>query len=304
MNFNIEKIEYALGEESRSISKFCIEIGRDYERLIERSGFITTHTTNKPEQLFFSEFLESHLQLKKNDSVVLVNQSASNRIPGVLPSLFSNLSNSSNMFSIELSDGCSGFVKGLFIAQSLLGQFSRVHLICAEKYSNYYSQSDSSLVPIFSDAISLTTLTPNGPITVIDVITENSFIQNMRISLDSANSQLTMEGANVYGWVMSVLVNQIETLLSKNGLTIQEVTSWHLHQASKVMIEGIQERLGLKNDNLFSAAQIGNTVSSSIPIDILMTNGRENDLLLPGHHIVSGFGVGLTAMTMLIRVSA
>ena len=65
------------------------------------------------------------------------------------------------------------------------------------------------------------------------------------------------------------------------------------------MVEEIQNKMGIETPNLFRASQVGNSVSSSIPI--LMSENL-NQHLPPGELVlISTFGVGLSSITLLLK---
>jgi 3-oxoacyl-[acyl-carrier-protein] synthase-3 len=305
MSFEIENISYEIGEKTLEIKDYCQSRNKDYSRLIQKTGFEQTHHTSKSYQDFFGGFLTNKLNLKSNDGIILVNQSAQEIIPGILPKLFLNLPNIESITTFQISDGCSGFVKALILADSLLSSanFNRIHIICAEKYSDYFHEDNESLMPIFSDAISVTTLRKGAHYRITSLDTINNFIDYRKISVDASTSLLSMEGSNVYGWVTANTVPQIERVLLENDISTKDVKSWQIHQASQVMVGGILERLKIEGEFIFNSSKVGNTVSSSIPISIQNSFGTSNDLSQNGYHVLSGFGVGLTSVVAVLEAS-
>jgi 3-oxoacyl-[acyl-carrier-protein] synthase-3 len=302
MSFEIENISYELGENILEIEKYCQSRNKDYNRLIQKTGFVRTRHTQKSFIDFYNEFLRKELHLKAKDGVILVNQTAQEIIPGILPKTLLEIPNVEEIMTFEVSDGCTGFVKALVLADSLLSteNFDRIHIICAEKYSDYFGEDNESLMPIFSDAISITTLRSGAQFKILSLDTINDFKQNQKISVESETNLLSMEGSNVYGWVAANTVPQIEKVLSQNNIAIKDVKSWQIHQASQVMVEGILGRLKVDIEFVFNSKTIGNTASSSIPISIRNSFGTVNDLRQSGHHVLSGFGVGLTSVVAVL----
>lgn len=310
MTFEIESIEYQLGEEPILVRDLCIRNNRNFERLIVRSGFETVHHTNLSEELFFSNFLKNNLKTNSGDFIIFVNQSMTEIIPGKISRIFSDFLNVDKVFFIELSDGCSGFVRALIIADALLQSknTTKVHIICAEKYSKYYSEADESVSPIFSDAISLTTLRQGKKYKLISSTVKNLLPDSKLIStsLDSNdNLKLNMEGGSVLSWALSTTPGVIDELLLNANIEMDDVSYWFLHQGSKVVVEMLTERIGLVNQDLFKSADIGNTVSSSIPIIWKKALEAKNKALLPGEVIVlAGYGVGLSCVAACIKIES
>ena len=82
MSFDFDVIKYQIGEKKISIRDLCEAIGRDYERLIKKSGFEYVHRTEMPEDIFFTNFINEELYVENQDFVIFVNQSISSLIPG------------------------------------------------------------------------------------------------------------------------------------------------------------------------------------------------------------------------------
>ena len=118
MSFDIQNINFALGENQIVVKTLCSEVGRDYEKLITRSGFTSVHRTNLADSEFFSTFLNANLTIMSGDFVVFVNQSINSLIPGASAAVFRDVTNSSDVNIIEISDGCSGFVRALIVADA------------------------------------------------------------------------------------------------------------------------------------------------------------------------------------------
>lgn len=307
MSFDIQNINFALGENQIVVKTLCSEVGRDYEKLITRSGFTSVHRTNLADSEFFSTFLNANLTILSGDFVVFVNQSINSLIPGASAAVFRDVTNSSDVNIIEISDGCSGFVRALIVADALIttGTARRVHIVCAEKYSNYFNDNDSSVSPIFSDAISLCTLVLGDQFRIAKHDTRNDFSQAKNISTIRQGPEtfkLQMEGSAVLAWALSNSTKMVSSLLAETGLQLEDIDEWFLHQGSKVVIEMITQRLGIQSDGIFTASKIGNTVSSSIPIS-LKERLTQIEIEPLGKNIVFlAFGVGLSMVSVLLEV--
>jgi 3-oxoacyl-[acyl-carrier-protein] synthase-3 len=307
VSFRIESVKFKLGENQISVRDICTEVDRDYDRLIARSGFELVHRTSYPEEDFFRTFILQELSFREHDFVIFVNQSMSNKIPGKISGLFSNIS-LQKMGFLELSDGCTGFTRALLVASSLLESpiTSRVHIICAEKYSNFYDNLDESVSPIFSDAISATTLTRDGGVKVIGSQIVNFFGNFEAISINRdelLREKLHMGGAQVLNWAVREVPNVVQSLLNENNLSVTDVNSWYLHQGSRIVVESLCATLGIDPAGKFDSSQIGNTVSSTIPILVSRNfDSSRNAYLSKGYSMLISFGVGLSIVATLIKI--
>ena len=307
MTFEIDSIRFAVGENSIPVAQICEMNGKNYERLIKRSGFEYVHRTTKTEYHFFSDFLSQNLSLVSGDFLLFINQSMASRIPGKVSEVFKAIANTNEVAFLEISDGCSGFVRGLIMANALIesGSTNRVHIVCAEKYSKLYSDVDESVSPIFSDAISATTVIQGGSVRLISAKVQNHLADSSRISTftnSEGTEKFGMDGAHVLSWATNQVPQLVVQMLGETGLVIQDISAWFMHQGSKIVVDSIMQKMELEDYSSFSAAQIGNTGSSSIPIMMKILSAQSRDYLPEGYSVVCGFGIGLSIVVALLEV--
>jgi 3-oxoacyl-[acyl-carrier-protein] synthase-3 len=304
MTFAIEKVAVQLGEESIRVEDICKKTNQDYQRLILRSGFQKVHRTRLDDLEFYNRFLQEHVELSGVDALVFVNQTMENLIPGGISKILADKQNTGQLFVLQISDGCSGFLKALLTAEGLFNSknVNRIVIICGEKYSKFMNEHNSNIHTIFSDAISMVQLNRSKEITIVDYSSENNFSSNEAIQSDpKRNNEINMEGSRVLKWTNSVVTKQVEELMKKNKIELEMISDAFFHQGSKIVLENLSENLGLQSLNLFRAAQYGNVVSSSIPF-LLHDNYVKSGQYLPtGFSLLSAFGVGLTTISMILR---
>ena len=111
-----------------------------------------------------------------------------------------------------------------------------------------------------------------------------------------------MDGMGILAFVNSMVPRQVKTMLEQNNLTTEETDLFIFHQASKLAVDSLARCLRLDGDKLFrNIAEIGNTVSSSIPI--ALKEALEMKRVCSGSTVLlCGFGVGLSWGTALIRI--
>ena len=308
MSFSISNIQYALGEKQTYLIDYCKRNQIDFDRLFPRSGFEVLHTTELEELEFYVKFLEKVLHLEGQEAVIFVNQSLSRKIPGAVSFLFPSIQQNSSTTFFELSDGCSGFVRALILGNSLISSsaFTRVYIICAEKYSGLFPETKTSVATIFSDAISVTTLIPGSDFSILATRISNDFDRRSTIAVKNlgATEEFDMAGAEVLTWANSVVSENITKMLGSLGMDVAQVSGWYLHQGSKVVVEGISQRLGIEGHEVFTSRQFGNTVSSTIPIAMAEHAKANMGLYFPfGINVLSGFGIGLTAASICLNAT-
>ena len=110
-----------------------------------------------------------------------------------------------------------------------------------------------------------------------------------------------MDGKNVFLFSLANVPLNINSLLELSSLNKNDINMFFFHQASKLIVTSLIEKLNIDNKKAFCNYKlIGNTISSSIPLALKDAANqkriKKNDLLL-----LSGFGVGLSWGSCIVR---
>ena len=105
---------------------------------------------------------------------------------------------------------------------------------------------------------------------------------------------ITMNGKEVYKFVVRILPEYIEEIIAKAGLKAEDVDYLIPHQANLRIIEAVKQRLNFSDSQCVVTVQkYGNTSSASIPM--AMNDAYENNRLQNGSLILlDAFGGGFT----------
>jgi 3-oxoacyl-[acyl-carrier-protein] synthase-3 len=103
-----------------------------------------------------------------------------------------------------------------------------------------------------------------------------------------------MNGSEIYKFAVRTMSKASKQVLSKAGLTIDDLKLFIPHQANKRIINAVAKKIGLLDDRVYmNVERYGNTSAASIPIALCeaVEEGRleENDYL-----VMMGFGAGLS----------
>lgn len=203
--------------------------------------------------------------------------------------------------AFDISLGCSGWVYGLSVAKAFMEANGMEHglLVTADPYSKIVDAADRDTALLFGDAATATWLSSSDPVWVPGVFafgTDGSRAGDLQVGDDH---RLHMNGRGVLNFSATRVPACIRKTLELNAITMQDVDRVLLHQGSRYICKLIGERIGAAEKTPFLAEEVGNTVSSSIPL-ILAQHDCEHDRSI----VVAGFGVGLSwAATVLRRVS-
>ncbi len=109
------------------------------------------------------------------------------------------------------------------------------------------------------------------------------------------SQQLRQNGREVYRWVLENIPGDIERILKRSGLTLDQIDWFVPHSANERMIEALCKRIGFPIEKtLISVTEYGNTSAVSIPLALIpaLRDGR----VKPGDRVlIVGFGGGLVS---------
>ncbi len=200
--------------------------------------------------------------------------------------------------AFDISLGCSGYVYGLSIAKSFMESngLRRGLFFTADPYSKVIDHSDKDTVLLFGDAATVTVLddTPAWEIGRFRFGTDGASSQAIHVGEDRI---LRMNGRAVFEFSATKVPPMIKDVVTDNGLTLDEIDLFLLHQGSKYIVSTIRKRLKIEEVRApFHAEETGNTVSSTLPLLLGDVGGKISKVVL------AGFGVGLSwAGTVLSR---
>ena len=104
---------------------------------------------------------------------------------------------------------------------------------------------------------------------------------------------LRQNGREVYRWVLETIPGEVDRILARAGLTLEQIDWFVPHSANLRMIEALDKRIGFPIERtLISMVEYGNTSAVTIPLALVpaIRDGR----VQPGQRVLlMGFGGGL-----------
>src|SRR6185437_8879749 len=198
----------------------------------------------------------------------------------------------------DISLGCSGYVYGL----SIIYSFMRTNgmrcglLFTADPYSRIIDPEDWDTELLFGDAATVTWMGESPIYRCRPAMFATDGSLGHSISVSQRGEKLSMLGSNVFKFSMTVVPDQVDRYLQRESLSHDDIDVFLFHQGSRFIVENLVKKMGLPPAKApFEAADVGNTVSSSLP---LMLQSRLQSR--PARVLISGFGVGLSWATMIL----
>ncbi len=335
MNVGIEDISYCLGSDRLSNADLQLENPNwDVGRIFERTG-VTSRPIAAPsetsldlgERAVIALFEKLDILGDQIDALIFCTQTPDHVLPPNSMLLHGRLGLPQGVMAFDIMHACSGFIYGLGIGRSLVlsGTAKRVLLVTADTYTRLLHPKDRSTRPIFGDGAAATLISAFEPaLTVLDMTfaTEGKHAGRFIVKSGGAryksdkslvdvvvdksgrvqsDEHIYMDGMGVLSFFTGVVPKAVKEILTRNQLSINDISLFVFHQASKLALEGLQRSLAIPENKIFiDLCDTGNLVSASIPVAIsrVMVSRRPQ----PGQFaVLCGFGVGLSWGTALVR---
>lgn len=224
-----------------------------------------------------------------------------NATPSVACMVQRNLGLSNETMCFDISAACSGFVYALNIARGILLQNRKKYalVIGSEVISRMLDFGDRSTCVLFGDGAGAVIVTLDEDAAYEFICGANG---NSDILSCSTSGGLKMDGREVFKFAVGIIPRCIEDLLTKSGLTLDDINYVVCHQANERIISHVIKKMKAPPEKFFMNIQkYANTSAASIPL--ALDEMSESGLLRHGMKIICvGFGAGLTWGGILIEL--
>jgi len=261
------------------------------------------------------------------DALIFCTQTPDYVLPPNSTLLHGRLDMSSGTMAFDISHACSGFMYSLGIARSLIGSGTarRVLIITADTYSRLVHPLDRATRPLFGDGAAAAIVSAHNPrLAVLDMsfgtsgkdadrfIIRNGGARHKGTADDhgvmpdksgriNSPDHIYMNGMGVLSFFNHTVPVAVLDMLDKHNKSINDISFFVFHQASKLALDGIARSLKIPASKmLIDMADTGNLVSASIPV--VLANRMDNNSFKQDQLVVlCGFGVGLSWSTALVQ---
>ena len=252
-------------------------------------------------------------------AVILVTLCPDYFVPHISNIIHAEFDLDSDVICLDISQGCCGFVLGLWQSFMVLEHIKdkKVILVNGDILSHKVSKKDRNDYPLIGDgaAISIIENTddnnkifyemhvdgkkgdalkipaggfrmPSSPETAVMEETDDG---NYR-SLD----HMHMDGSAVFNFVQLMVPPLIESILKDSGNSVEDIDYFLFHQPNKFMLQKLAQKVGIPFEKIPMnlVEQCGNPSGSSIPL-VTILNCKEEMEKGKYKCCLSGFGSGL-----------
>ena len=217
---------------------------------------------------------------------------------------------SQRCYGYDLQAACAGFIVALQDATAYVrsGMYKKVVVVATEKMSSMTNYKDRSTCPLFGDGAAAVLVEPTEQegVGVIDaeLHVDGIGLEHLIMpaggsvkpasheTVDADEHYVIQDGRYVYKHAVTDMLTSTQSVMARNGLTVDDVDYLIPHQANLRIIEAVAERAGFPMDKvLVNIQHTGNTSGASIPLCL----DEYKHLLHKGSKLVlTAFGAGFT----------
>ena len=206
---------------------------------------------------------------------------------------------------LDILAGCSGYINAFDIVKAYMDSrnIRKALIIGADKLSGIIDKKDIGTAVVLSDGAGATLVEKE------ESSSQKIYVSNIKAEEDKNNilayqygKNVHMNGKEVYKYAVTRTVENVNELLEKANITLQDVKYIVAHQSNLKIIKAIASRLHIGMEKMYTNIQErGNTFCASIPI--ALHDMQETRLLRTGDKIILlGYGGGLNTGSILMEI--
>ena len=214
-----------------------------------------------------------------------------------------------NAFAFDMMVACSGFVFGLETASNYIrsGRYKRIVLVAGDKMTSITDYTDRTTCVLFGDGCGALLIEPTTEsLGVLDSIlrTDGSGFPHLHMkaggsirpasyeTIDNREHYVFQDGRTVFKRAVSDIADVAAELISRNGMTNDDIDWIAPHQANLRIVDAAAQRIGMDiNKIMINIQKYGNTSSASIPLCLW----EWEDRLKKGDKVIlTSFGAGFS----------
>lgn len=268
-------------------------------QILNKTGISKRYlSTISSEDLAFKalDSLNDRNNLSDVDLIISVTNTPQVYFPTIANFAHSRLGLKKTCKCIGINSGCTGFVEAYELVSLYFKNeiYSKALILTYDTYTHFLNDKDISTRALFSDGAAATLIEKNFDYhSIIESKVSSASDTYQSLIFERGTNEITMKGSEVFTFGLKYVKKDLKNMADKypGSLVI-------LHQAGKVMIEGLKKALGESFHIPCNYSEYGNLVSTSIPCLLSENLKSFNESKTV---IMSGFGVGLSSHTLILN---
>lgn len=233
--------------------------------------------------------------------LIFITQSPDIYAPSTAMLIQSKLQLTQDILAFDVNLGCTGFTSGVQILSGILNQTKGRGLLLMGDCQHYAPgteyDADSILFGDGGAAVAMEYDSAAVPIPCAQMTDGARF----KVLYSAPGRGRIMDGNEIVLFSLNEVVDSINHFHEHYGISREKVDFYALHQAQKIIVEGVSQNCGLALEKVLTAYQeYGNTSSASIPFALCANTDR-----LQGRRLkifTCGFGIGLAWSSALLTL--
>ena len=303
MHSSILRLDYIVSKNKNNLSKSL-----NFKKILKKTGIKETFKADINEDVLnLAEKLckKNYHHIKGSDGLIFVTQTPRYLLPSCSCILQDKLGLPKTLMTFDINMGCSGFIYSLAVANSLISNNTckKITIICSDTYNSFFDVKNRNRL-LFSDAASVCIIGQSKIKKIGKFIfnTDGSGYDDIIIKENIKKKlEFQMNGSNVYSFTLNVIPKLINDYFNLNNTSIKNYNKVIFHQASRVILESLREKLKFPKEKFLIDLKFGNTTSSTIPIT-LKRSIKINKIKKGENILLCGFGVGLSCGATSIKL--
>ena len=175
-----------------------------------------------------------------------------------------------NAITLDILAGCSGYINALDIARLYIsgGIAKKALVVGVDILSKFIDKEDIGTAVVLSDGAGAILLEESDEEKMYFSQIDGNIDKNKILTCKS-NEKIQMKGKEVYKYAVTKTVENINKLLEKANLSLDDIKYIVPHQSNLKIINGITSRLKIDENKIYkNIKDVGNTFCGSLPIAI------------------------------------
>ena len=244
------------------------------------------------------------------DGIIVATSTGDTTMPAV-GNIIQHRLGASSAFAFDIVNACSGFLTAMSNAAAFLeaGRAQRILVVAGDAMSPFIDWEDRNTCVLFGDGCGAVLMEAGdmdefgvldfllasdggGGVTLCIPASGSAIRPQQALANNPKDLYLQQDGRRVFNHAIRAMTSSCQNLMNRNALGLDDIDLFVPHQANMRIMTAVGERLGLREDQLFSnIAEYGNTTAATVPL--ALSDAQNAGLLTTGTRIlITTFGAG------------
>ena len=230
--------------------------------------------------------------------LIIVNTSSPDKVSPSVACMIQNQIEASCP-SFDINAVCSGFVYALDLVSGLLDKYKNILMISTETYSKITDWNNRNSCFFGDGSAALVVTKSNTPNLETLIGADGTGWENFNCDRDS---KFNMNGKEVYKFGVKTLPREINLLLSKNNMSVNDIDYIVPHQPSHNVLKETAKVLNFPESKVcFNMGKYANTAGASVPMALYRLI-KENTVKNGDNLLLAAIGSGWTYGVSILKL--